>query len=99
MDPLCSHFLALDAFPAFWVFDLIYTLDMRTGCIRHDCPPLFVQNLVYEGNCNRSFTDRRRHALEAAAADIPDRENPGHACFQKVRSSFERPMRAGQVVR
>ena len=51
-----------------------------------------------KGDRNRPFADRRRHALEAASADIAYREHPGQTRFQEIRGPGERPIRRGQIV-
>src|SRR5712692_2098096 len=53
---------------------------------------------MYEGDRNRSFTDCRRHTLEASCADIADREYSGPTGFEEMGSSSERPMRCGQII-
>ena len=47
---------------------------------------------------NRPFADCRRHTLEAASADVADREHPGQTRFQEARGPGERPMRHGQII-
>jgi hypothetical protein len=37
---------------------------------------------MHEGDSNRSFTDCRRHTLEAAAANVADREHSRQTGFQ-----------------
>src|SRR5689334_2228294 len=44
-----------------------------------------VQHLMDEGDGNRPFADRRRHALETAAAHVADGEDAGQAGFEKTR--------------
>jgi len=56
------------------------------------------QRLMDQGDRNRPFADCRRHALEAASADVADREHPGQTRFQEIRGLGERQMRHGQIV-
>ena len=58
----------------------------------------FAQRLMDKGDRNRPFADCRRHALEAASADVADREHPGQTRFQEMRGTGERPIRHGQIV-
>jgi hypothetical protein len=53
---------------------------------------------VYEGDGNRSFTDRGCHALEATSADVADREYAGQTRFEQMRSTSERPMSGGEIL-
>src|SRR5262245_1531112 len=58
----------------------------------------FAQRLMDKGDRNRPFADSRRHTLEAASADVADREYPGQTRFQEIRGPGERPMRHGQII-
>ena len=42
-----------------------------------------------KGDRNRPFADCRRHTLEAASADVADREHPGQTRFQEMRGPGE----------
>ena len=59
---------------------------------------LFVQDLVDEGDGDRSFADGRRHTLDVACPHVADREHAGQARFEQMRRARQRPMRGGQVV-
>jgi hypothetical protein len=51
--------------------------------------------LVYEGDRNRPLTDCRRHTLEAASANVANREDSGQAGFKEMWSPGERPTSSG----
>ena len=51
-----------------------------------------------KGDRIRPFADCRRHALEAASADVADREHPGQARFQEIRGPGLRPICHGQII-
>ena len=52
-----------------------------------------------EGDRDRSFAHRRRHALDIAAPDVADREHSGQTRFEQMGRPGERPTRGGQVFR
>jgi hypothetical protein len=51
-----------------------------------------------KGDRNRPFADCRRHALEAASADVADREHPRQTRFQEIRGPGKRPICHGQII-
>ena len=57
-----------------------------------------MQRLVNECHGNRSFADRRGHALEVSAAHVADREDARKARFEEVRRPDKRPPRDGEIV-
>src|SRR5688572_1691921 len=60
---------------------------------------LLPQHLVDESDGNRSFTDRGRHALDVAAANIADREETRATGLQQIGRSWQRPLRGHQILR
>src|SRR6185503_14545686 len=57
----------------------------------------FVQDLMYEGDRNRSLTDRGRDAFEASFANVADGEYAGQTCFKQMGNPGERPVGSGEV--
>src|SRR2546425_8720070 len=53
---------------------------------------------MYEGNRNRSFADRRRHAFDITSPNVTDCEHSGQTGFEQVRRSRKRPLRGGQIL-
>src|SRR5207247_1661408 len=59
---------------------------------------LFSQYLMHEGDRNRSFTHRRRHALDVAGADVTDGKHSGQGRFKQMRGASERPMSRSEII-
>src|SRR5436309_5145068 len=59
---------------------------------------LFSQYLMDEGDRNRSFTHRRRHALDVAGADVTDGKHSGYGRFKEMRGASERPMGRSEII-
>ena len=54
-------------------------------------PLQLAEILVDKGNRHAAYTDARGDALDRAVANIADRENTGHAGFQQIGVTLERP--------
>ena len=97
VDPARANFHALVALPALRPFDGRNRFDMGAGCLSHVVFLLFVQRLMYEGDCNRPLAHRRRHALDIAGPDIAYCEHSGQTRFEEMGNPGDRPMRGRQI--
>jgi len=52
---------------------------------------------MHKRNCDRSFSDRRRHALDVSGPHVPDRKYSRPARLEKMGRTRERPTGADQV--
>ena len=69
VDPVAADLHAFIALIPLRLLDRGDRADVSTALIRHRVP-LLLKHMMDEGDGNRSLADRRRHALDIAAAHV-----------------------------
>src|SRR5215212_2290272 len=56
-----------------------------------------VEVLVNHADDDRALADGRRHPFHRPVPDVPDREHPGHTCFEREWGTSKGPRRTPSV--
>src|SRR5215471_4809217 len=98
MNPFPADFHAILALPAPGMFNSFDSVDVHAGRFGHGSPFLFVQYSMHKGDCDRSFTHRRRHSLDVAGSNVADCKHSRQTGFEQMGSASERPLGSGKIV-